>query len=260
MAQHPNRNLDIYERYESAQAPKSDRLFTVLLLLCIGVAVGGGIYFRTVKVLPVDFNEQVRRISAQFIIKQKIKPAPVKKNVEEKAAVKAPIDLTPKPVLDQKQDDIQKPVEKPKVRRVYGLRRVYSRGIGAGGALSDAVVGKLGNTLNKDFDTLTATAADIKGEVVSVTTVTSMPKILKTVKPDYTAEMIQNKIEGSIRLKILVDIDGKVKKAEALNDLGYGSAGRAVQACYEMLFEPAMQGLAPVATIITISIKFVLLG
>jgi hypothetical protein len=264
--------LATYEHYMPDSAAAVERMFHVTLVLCVGLFMGLGIYLKQIKQPVKSMDEEIGAIRAKFVITQPPKPVAVKKApavvkkspVQEARPVEPtsqePIDLTKNPVLAQKTDDIQKSSGGPVVRRVYGLRKVYARGIGAGGNMADAVVGKLGNTLNKDFDTLTATKIEAKGEIVSVTTVTSMPKMLKQVKPEMTEEMIKNKIEGVIKLRLLIDIDGKVKKAEALNDLGFGSAERAVAACYEMLFEPAMRGEEPVATIITISIRFVQLG
>ena len=122
-------------------------------------------------------------------------------------------------------------------------------------------MGKLGNTLEKEVDTVTATKEEIiKGEVVSTTTVTTAPRFKKRVKPEYTQEMLDNKMEGVIKVKVLVDVDGKIKKAIAFNDLGFGSKEIAVKACFKMLFEPAKRGDVPVAVWIIIPIKFVLLG
>jgi len=108
--------------------------------------------------------------------------------------------LTKAPVLAQKADDIVKDAPPPKdqqvVRRVYGLRRIYSTGIGAGGDMADAVIGKRGNTINTDMDTLTATPADLKGRLVSITTVTTAPRLKSDVKPVYTKEMLDAKVEG----------------------------------------------------------------
>jgi TonB family protein len=145
------------------------------------------------------------------------------------------------------------------VRRVYGLRRVFSVGIGAQGGIGDAVIGKLGNTLNKEVDTVTATRDDIKGKIVSITTITAAPKMLNVVKPEYTKEMIEAKVEGLVKAELLIDVDGKVKEVKLLNDLGYGSGERAREAFLQWTFEPAKRDGTPVAVWITYSIRFVLL-
>jgi len=82
------------------------------------------------------------------------------------------------------------------VRRVYGLRRVYSTGLGAGGEMADAVIGKRGNTINTDVDTVTATPADLKGRLVSITTVTTAPRLKSDVKPVVYQGNARREVEG----------------------------------------------------------------
>ena len=72
--------------------------------------------------------------------------------------------------------------------------------------------------------------------------------------------MLENSVEGIVKVKILIDIDGKVKKATVINDLGFGSAQMALDACYQSAFEPARRDTLPVAVWDIISIEFRLLG
>ncbi|GAG12581.1 unnamed protein product, partial [marine sediment metagenome] len=247
--------------------PFVEILFKVIFLLVLSLFIGFGLYLNSIEPLHQEISEKIDRIKTQFLIQEKKKvveekPKPKKKKIKKKKAEK-PVDLTKKPIMKQKVDDIKPTVTttRKKVRRVYGLKRVYSKGIGAGGSLANAVVGKLGNTLEKEVDTVTVTKEEIiKGEVVSTTTVTTAPRFKKRVKPEYTQEMLDNEVEGVIKVKVLVDVDGRIKKAIALNNLGFGSKEIAVKACFKMLFEPAKRGDVPVAVWIIIPIKFVLLG
>jgi len=251
--------LRSYERYIPTGRPLVERIFQVVLGVVLLFFFGLGLYFTTIEPVKSGFKERHRRLQARFLVQEQ-KPEPVVKEKKVKKEDK-PVDLTDKPKMAQKDDDVrEKQEKKKKVRRVYGIKKVYSRGIGSGGRLSDAVVGKLGNTLNKDVDTVTATEEDIKGDVVSVTTITSAPKFKKKVKPQPTPEMIEKKIEGVVKVKVLVDIDGKVKKALVLNDIGYGAAQQAVAACLAMEFEPARRGVEPVSVWIVIPIRFTLIG
>ncbi len=257
--------LTAYEVYVPTSTPLVENLFKVIFVCILALFIGMGLYFRSIEPVKQEITGKIAGIKTQFLIKEKKKVVkdeekPKRKKVEKKKEEK-PVDLTKKPEMKQKTDDIRKTKpKKKKVRRVYGLKKVYSKGIGAGGKLSDAVIGKLGNTINKEVDTVTATKEDIKGEVVSATTVTTAPRFKKKVKPEPTKEMIENNIEGVVRVKILVDVDGKVKKAIALNDLGYGSKKVAVDACFAMEFIPAMRGKEAVAVWIIIPIRFVSLG
>jgi protein TonB len=264
-------DLRTYEIYIPRGTPFVEWLFKILLFLILTASIFFGLFLTTVKPVKQEIYSKISELKTQFIIQEKKritkkveKKKPKKiipQKIEKKKTEEKPIDLTKKPELKKKEDDIKKNVKKvKKVRRIYGLKKVYSKGIGTGGSLSDAVIGKTGNTLNKDIDTITATEEELKGEVVSVTTITIQPKYKKRVKPEYSQEMLDNSVEGVVKVKVLVDIDGKVKKAIVLNDIGYGAAERARQACFKALFEPAKRDGVPVAVWIIIPIRFVILG
>lgn len=244
-----------------------DNLFVFLLpFVVIGFFCAGN-YFKSCKPV-VDCHELVIRkmVKAQFIIRETVKnvlPEPEKKitktiPIETKKEV---VDLSRKPVLNQEKDDVHENVTNaPVTRRVYGLQKVYSTGLGNGGNLSDAVIGKLGNTLSTPVDTFKASKEDVKGQIVSTTTVTTVPQFVKMVKPEYNKEMLANKTEGVVKVKALIDVDGKVKKATILTDLGFDSGAQAVKATLAMEFTPAMRGVEPVAVWIVIPIRFVMIG
>jgi hypothetical protein len=106
---------------------------------------------------------------------------------------------------------------------------------------------------------VTATKRDLSGPLVSMFTVSSAPRLKKEVKPEYTKEMIDAKVESVIRAELLVGGDGKVKEVKLLNDLGYGTGDRARDLFFKLEFDPAMRDGKPVATWITFSIRYVLL-
>jgi outer membrane biosynthesis protein TonB len=256
--------LKAYETYNPSNSSLVENVFGLTLLLVLGLFIGLGLFFHTIKALPEPLEKKIEEIKTRFVIEEakKPKPKPVeKKKPEPEKPAEKPIDLTQKPLLAQKIDDIPKeppPENMPPARRVFGLRRVYSVGIGAGGEQSEAVIGKIGNTLNKDVDTITATKQDLKGALAPITAVTVAPSPKNTVKPEYTKEMIDAKIEGVIRAELLIDIDGTVKDVRILNDLGYGTKEAARRAFIQWTFEPAKKGATPVAVWISFSIRFVL--
>jgi hypothetical protein len=247
-----------------------DNLFGIILLIAVCSSLVLGNYFKKFKISETVEKRNESVVKTHFILNEPPLPVEkklpaVKKQPPEKQVVvekkEDPIDLSEKPLINQQVDDVQKPVEnKPVVRRVYGLRKVFSTGLGSGGELADAVIGKLGNTLATDVDTITATRDDIKGQIVSTTTVTSAPKYIKMVKPEYTKEMVDSKTEGIVKVKVLVDIDGKVKKATVISDIGLNSGYQAVKATLKMEFTPAMRGSEAVAVWIVIPIRFVMLS
>jgi TonB family protein len=220
-----------------------------VLFLAVGIAlynttfspVARSAAARKFKITVALDNEEVKKKTPRPVVKQQ-----------------KPIDLTKDPKLNATKTVVVE--KKETLREVYGLKKVYSVGLGAGGSGdgSDAIVSKLGNTLEKDPDTLKATEEEIKGAVTSVATVTSKPVIEVAVKPEYTEEMKRNRVQGVVSARILVDIDGAVKRIEVLNDLGFGTKEAVEKACKELKFKPAMEGDTPVSTWIVFKFRFVL--
>jgi protein TonB len=263
----------ILKRYEieaEALSGRSEWLFRTAMLLSFAVFGAMGYYLSTHNPPPQLLEEKMARArQVSFLIEEQkktevVQPKP-KPVVAEKIEPlpKEPVDLTKKPELNKKidepaPDNSQAKTPEP-VRRVYGLRKVYSTGIGEGGLAADAVIGKRGNTLATDIDTVTALPKDLKGTVAPITTVTQAPKLLKNVKPEYSKEMIDAKVEGSVKANLLIDSDGSVKEVRILSDLGFGTKERATEAFLQWKFAPAKKGDQPVAVWITFSIRFVLL-
>jgi protein TonB len=262
-------SLKAYETYIPSSSSLLEEVFGLTTVIVIGAFVGLGLFFHTIKALPEPIEKKIEEIKTRFVIEEREKPKPKpveKKKPEPEKPEEKPIDLTEKPELAQKLDDIPKeppPVEAPVApRRVYGLRRVYSVGIGAGGSMADAVIGKLGNTTNTDVDTVTATKQDLKGTLAPITAITTPPSPINasSIKPEYTREMLEAKVEGAIRAELLIDVDGKVKDVRILNDLGFGTKESAEKAFRQWLFEPAKKGDTPVAVWIAFSIRFMIIS
>lgn len=250
--------LEHYAKPDKKSKPEQSSfaaVFIATMLLFTGIAI----MLKAKTPLPQTIQQKIDQIETRFVfeekkvpveIKKKKEPAPVKKT-EPSAVKKPPVDLTKKPPVEQKPPEVSEPQAKepPRdpVRKVYGLKKVYSSGIGSSTDASSAIIGKHGNTLDTEVDTFTATQQELKGEVSSIATVTTYPRLKKPVKPEYTKEMIEHRVEGVVRVKILIDIDGKVKKAVVLDDLGYGSKQKIYEACLKLEFEPAQIGGTPTA-------------
>lgn len=253
--------------YQMRKRSFCDDMYIILFPLVVLVFILGGLYLkncnlpaenRLSSVTKIEHARFVFEKSPEMAIPKEIKPQTKVQTVNEEKEV---VDLTTNPELRQEVEEVQEKVpDAPVVKKVYGLRKVYSTGLGSGGSLSEAVIGKLGNSLNVPVDTVKASKEDIKGQIVSSTTVTSAPQFLKIVKPEYSREMIDNKTEGVVKVKVLVDIDGKVKKAAVLSDLGFNSGNQALKATFEMEFTPAKRGDEAVAVWIIIPVRFVMLG
>lgn len=238
------------EEYFSDSQSDDAKNFAVLLSIVI-LALFAALYFLSkVEILPPPIQEKITTLKTTFSINQEKKKEPPKPIVLDEKPKVVPAAEIPKEVSEVKQENRE-------VKKVYGLQKVYSTGLGAGGSMADAVVGKFGNTINKDFDTVTASQADLAAkEVVAAASVTQAPSFKKRVKPEITEEIRKSGVSGTIKVKVLVDIDGKVKKAVAQNDLGFGTMQSALDACFQMEFAPAKIGEEFVAVWITVSVGF----
>ena len=253
-------NLKRYEIYEKDKSGYDKHFFAILVVI-VASLVALAAFFKTVKPIRRIVNRNNKSIQASFLFKKKVvekpKPKPKKKVVKKK-----PIDLTKTKIVKKEVvKEPEKKVVKP-VKRVFGIKKVYSSGLGSGGSMDDAVVNKLGNTVNKDYDTTKATKKELKGDLVPLAKISRMPQLdMKfKVKPEYTKQMIDNEVEGIIKAKILIDVDGSVKEVKVLNDLGFGSKKSVREACYKLKFKPALEDGVPVAVRITIKFNLQLRG
>ncbi|MBN2035186.1 MAG: energy transducer TonB [Chitinispirillaceae bacterium] len=270
-----DRILKGYEIEPEALVSKGEWLFRSVTLLSFAAFGAMGGYLATHNPPPELIEERLaKERQVSFVIEEEKKPELVvqpKPMKEPKPAApekkeetpQEPVDLTKKPELNQKiedptPDNTQAQTKKPE-RRVYGLRKVHAIGLGSGGSASEAVIGKLGNTLATDIDTFTVTKEEVKGTVAPVTRVQTYPKLKAPVKPEYTKEMLENRVEGRVKAHILIDVDGKVKKVVVLNDLGYGTKEKVYEACMKLEFEPALANGKPVAVWFAITFRFEML-
>jgi TonB family protein len=88
----------------------------------------------------------------------------------------------------------------------------------------------------------------------------SPPRIVSTVKPGYTAEAVRARIQGSVRLRAVVESDGTVSNVEVLNSLDkmYGLDQAAIDALKQWRFEPGTLESRPVRVQIAVELTFTL--
>lgn len=84
--------------------------------------------------------------------------------------------------------------------------------------------------------------------------IVNISSVTESVK--RTPEAILNNIEGKIRLKLLIDEKGQLRKITAMNSLGYGLDEVAMHAAQKLIFLPARIKLEPVAVEIYYTVKF----
>ncbi len=81
----------------------------------------------------------------------------------------------------------------------------------------------------------------------SAKTVDARPVLLNRPQPLYTEEARKNKVQGTVRVRILVGGDGRVKRASIITGLPDGLNEMALQAAHRMQFKPAMKDGQPIA-------------
>jgi periplasmic protein TonB len=94
------------------------------------------------------------------------------------------------------------------------------------------------------------------GRNAVATSVDSMPRLLNKPRPNYTEEARKNKVQGTIRAKVLVGSDGSVKSVGLLSHLADGLDEQAITAIHEMRFSPAMKSGQPVSYYVTLEVEF----
>jgi bla regulator protein blaR1 len=86
----------------------------------------------------------------------------------------------------------------------------------------------------------------------------TLPKVVSEVKPRYTPEAIQAKIEGTVMLSAVVRTDGTPGDIEITQSLDseYGLDEQAVAALSQWRFEPGLKDGKPVPVRVTIEMRF----
>ena len=77
----------------------------------------------------------------------------------------------------------------------------------------------------------------------------SLPSVVKEVRPQYTSEAMQQRIEGSVGLQCVVRPDGKVSDIKVVRSLDsvYGLDRKAAEALAQWEFKPGRKDDKPVA-------------
>lgn len=87
-----------------------------------------------------------------------------------------------------------------------------------------------------------------------------LPSVVSEVKPDYTREAMQERIQGSVWMLVVVDGNGNVSDASISKSLDaeFGLDRQALAAAYQWKFKPGTRQGKPVAVRVTIQMTFAL--
>jgi protein TonB len=87
-----------------------------------------------------------------------------------------------------------------------------------------------------------------------------LPKLIKDVKPQYTADAMRAKVQGTVIVECVVLPDGTVGKVEVVKSLdsAFGLDQEAIKAARQWRFAPGTRFGEPVAVLVTIELTFTL--
>lgn len=88
----------------------------------------------------------------------------------------------------------------------------------------------------------------------------TLPRVLREVKPQYTADAMRAKVQGSVWLECIVMPDGSVGEVRVTKSLDpiFGLDQEAIKAARQWRFSPGIREGQPVPVIITIELTFTL--
>ena len=140
-------------------------------------------------------------------------------------------------------------------RKVFGTTKKSLRSEKA-----SAIKTKTGNTIAKKVDQKKLKKGDEESLPIPEEDymVTAMPRVLSEYRNPYPKEAKEKGIEGKVVLEILIDNEGKVRKASLINGPGFGLNEAALESIKKFKFAPAKIGDQAVAVVIRYGINFVL--
>jgi protein TonB len=71
------------------------------------------------------------------------------------------------------------------------------------------------------------------------------PAPLTRAQPKHTEEALRNRIQGAVRLRLLVSADGEVRNVKIIQGLPDGLDAEAVQEAYSLKFKPPIKAGLP---------------
>jgi TonB family protein len=88
----------------------------------------------------------------------------------------------------------------------------------------------------------------------------TIPRLLKDVKPQYTADAMRAKIQGSVLVECVVNTDGTVGNVRVIRSLDatYGLDQEAIKAAKQWVFAPGTRNGQPVPVMVSIELTFTL--
>jgi len=138
--------------------------------------------------------------------------------------------------------------------RSYWQRQVFSGGlVPPVEVASDAEVVAHVRTTRGAIGYVSAGAALVGVKPVSLVT---PPRLLQETPAAYTALARRFRVQGEVRLRVLIDPQGGVKNVEVLQGLSHGLTEEAIRAVHKWKFAPGTAGGSPVEASLEVKVRF----
>ena len=109
-----------------------------------------------------------------------------------------------------------------------------------------------------DFEKLSRGESTIEGlgTVIPSKQATTKVRILSKPEPQYTDEARQNQITGTVILRAILGMDGKVHAIVPIRSLPHGLTGRCILVAHQIRFAPATKDGRPVSVLVQLEYNF----
>jgi tetratricopeptide (TPR) repeat protein len=101
--------------------------------------------------------------------------------------------------------------------------------------------------IDKEFHPNSSAGEECPSPIYRRSDVTQMAVMKENLQVPYTAEAVQNKVEGKIVLQLIVCSNGRVSDVRSDEVLPFGLTERAIEAIRKASFQPALLGTQPVS-------------
>lgn len=131
----------------------------------------------------------------------------------------------------------------------------FSRGPGVGGGAGEGTGTGLGSGIGPGFGP--GSGGGIGGGLYRPGNGVTTPTLLSQVRPNYTSDAMQRKIQGTVVLEMIVGADGTPHDVRVVRSLDpYGLDEEAIKAAQRWRFRPGRLGETPVDVLVVLVIDF----
>jgi TonB family protein len=134
------------------------------------------------------------------------------------------------------------------------------RGVDEGGQNVDAILHFVRDSAGGTGPATGSGNASPPPDVVRPGNGVTIPRLIRNVKPQYTAEAMRAKIQGSVMVECVVNTDGTVSNVRVIRSLDatFGLDQEAIKAAKQWLFAPGTRNGEPVPVMVSIELTFTL--